>query len=167
MFIWSIFLFFIFSGSHWSEEKLDTWVFHPQAVSDKRDAMLRGVWYMFYVWSKQFLIFCSPFSFNYALPNWDIQANILSDRWPTAYRSISQPHSLSIVLQNHLLTVHAKSVEVVNFFEKLGIYSTRFLCRNCPLGLLFHINFPRWILQAGQIWACCITNRSILKMMIT
>ena len=89
VFIWFIFLFFIFSGSHWSEEKLDTSVFHPQAVSDKRDAMLRGLWYMFYVWSKQFLIFSSPFSFNYALPNWDIQANILSDRWPTAYRSMA------------------------------------------------------------------------------
>ena len=74
--------------SHWCDKKLDTWFFHPQSVSDKRDVILCNVWYIFYIMSKQFFIFWSPFSFNSAMPNWDFEANMLSDRWPTTFQSI-------------------------------------------------------------------------------
>ena len=44
--------FFVFSGSHWSEEKLDTWFFHSQSVSHWRYVLSCRGWYMFYVKTK-------------------------------------------------------------------------------------------------------------------
>ena len=41
---------------------------------------------------------------------------------------------------NRLLTFHSKSVMSCEFVQTLGIYSTWFLCGNCPLGFLFPIN---------------------------
>ena len=114
-FVWSIFLFYIFSGSHWCEKKLNTWFFQIESVSDKRHPNLRSLWYMFYVVSKPFLFVWSPFSFNSTTPNWDFEANMLSDRWMSTFRSIWHPkNSLS---QIHLLTVHSNSVRVGNFVE--------------------------------------------------
>jgi hypothetical protein len=117
--------------------------------------------------SKQVLFFLSPFSFNSARPNWDFETNTLSDRWSSAFRSLWQSHSLSRLSWNHLLTAHSKSVMSCEFFQMLGIFSTRFLCRNCPLGFLFEINVLCEYFKLIKWPACFITIRSILKMMIT
>ena len=87
-----------FSSSLFSVEvtdvkKLDIRFFHLQSASDKRYAILRGVWWIFYVMQKQFLFFWSPFSFYSGMPNCYVEANMLSDRWPTTFRRISYPKS--------------------------------------------------------------------------
>ena len=45
------------------------------------------------------------------------------------------------------------------FFGTLGIYSTRFLCGNCPLGFLFPINLSPWILHAVHM-SCVLHDHS-------
>ena len=139
-FIWCIFHLFVFSGSHWYKEKLNTWFFHPQIRLWLKVSILRDVWYMFYVRSKQSFMFSSPFSINSALTNCEYDANTLSDRWRTSFWSIWHHHSWSQLWQNHVLTAHSKSVMRSEFFQTLGIHSTRFLRGNCPLWFLFLIN---------------------------
>ena len=150
--IWSIFLIFIFSGCHWCDKKLDTWFFHPHAGSNWRYIISRCVWYMFYVMSKR----VSFFELHLHLI---LQCQIETLRqtcWVTDDRLLFKAFGIltlkSQLLQNHRLTADSKSVVSTEFFQTLSIYSTRFLCRNCPLWFLFPpINISLWILQAEQI----------------
>ena len=57
------FPFSLFS-SHWSEEKLDTWFFHSQSVSNWRYVILCRGWDIFYVMTKTVFLSSSPFSFH-------------------------------------------------------------------------------------------------------
>jgi hypothetical protein len=122
---------------------------------------------MFYAMSNRVLFFLSPFSFSSAKPNWGFETSMLSDRWPSAFRNLWHPHSWSWLWRNHRLTAHSKSVTRSDFFQTLGIYSTRFLCWNCPLGFSFQSIYLREYFKLVKYPACVITIRSILKMMIT
>lgn len=82
-----------------------------------------------------------------------------SDRRPTTFPSIWHPPSLSRVVRNHLLTSSFKICHSSEFFGTLGIYSTRFLCGNCPLGFLFQINLSKWILHAVHM-SCVLHDHS-------
>jgi hypothetical protein len=85
------------------------------------------------------------------MPNWDFEANKLSDRWPTTFQNIWHPHSWKSTVVKLSSDFHSKSVMSCEFFQMLGKHSIWFLHGNCPLGFLFPIKICLWILQTGQI----------------
>jgi hypothetical protein len=122
---------------------------------------------MFYVMSKQFFIFWSPFSFNSAMPNWDFEANMLSDRWPTTFRSIWHPRCLSWLWRNHLWLFIQNPLESSEFFKRLVYILHDFRVEIVRWGSSFQsINLCEYF-KLVKYPACFITIRSVLKMMIT
>jgi len=117
--------------------------------------------------SKQFLNFLCPNSFKSALPNWDVEANTLSDWWLTTFRSIWHPHSLSRVLRNHLLTLDSKSVILLNFFKCMVYILHDFCVEIVRWGSFFRSINLREFFKLVEYPACFITIQSILKMIIT
>ena len=101
------------------------------------------------------------------MPNWDFEANMLSDRWPTTFRSIWHPRSLSWLWRNHLWLFIQNLLESSEFFIRLVYILHDFCVEIVRWGSSFQsINLCESF-KLVKYPACFITIRSVLKMMVT
>ena len=111
--------------------------------------------------------FSSPSSFNCAILNWSVEANMLGDQWPTIFRSIWHP-TLQVDCSEIISDCSFKICHsAVNFFKCL-VYILHNFC----------VEIVRWVSSFQSVYHCeyfklvkypasFIIIWSLLKMMIT
>jgi hypothetical protein len=101
------------------------------------------------------------------MPNWDFEANMLSDRWPTTFQSIWHPHSWKSTVVKLSSDFHSNLSWVVNFFKHLVYILHDFCFEIVHWGSSFQSKFLCEYFKLVKYLSCFITIWSILKMMIT